>query len=490
MRKLILLGLLFFAGAIMAQEATPEPETTPLPEITAEATEFSDDDDMCPMLVNNALELTNLSCDGTDTNEACYGFTFIDSELRSPTVQFTEPGDVLDVVNIESLQLSPMDVELGQWGLMVMAVEANVQGNPSLDNDDVQIVLFGDTQLRDASEFVQITATSAVNLRLQPNTTAQIIDSLEAGETVIANSRLDDDSWFRVRINTDEGSSIAWVASQFVEAATDISVLPTLTTEEAENTPEDIAAQYGPMQAFYFSSAEDDAPCAEAPNSGMLIQTPEGVASVTLWLDEVVIQLDGTGVISAQADGDLTVNVIDGAAQVEANGDTRTVVAGQATDIELDNELSPISVPSDPRAINSEDVQAVPVGLLDNNVQVPTVTDIDSNLPIAGEWQFSLNQPPPYVCSDGTEIPVESLGQNAIIRVDPQADALIYSGLQFNQSTEGVYNASYTDSSSNLIQDTLQVVSTDRIVGDRVVDFLSPICTLNLSFTLQLVTPQ
>ena len=30
------------------------------------------------------------------------------------------------------------------------------------------------------------------------------------------------------------------------------------------------------MQAFYFRSGIGDAPCAEAPNSGILIQTPEG----------------------------------------------------------------------------------------------------------------------------------------------------------------------------------------------------------------------
>lgn len=308
LRKLITLALmLIFTTMALAQDATPEAEMTPDAELTSEAeltpeaTEVSTDD-MCPILVANAIDFTQRSCSATNTNEACYGYTFIDAAFRSLDANFIQPGDIENVIDIQSLRLSPLDVESGEWGVVVMAIEPNTNASEEgiLPGDDVQIILYGDTTLSDASQFIEVTALSGVNIREFPRTTASIIGSLEVDEILIANGRLPDNSWFRVRITIDSRPSIAWISADFLEPGFDANTLPEITAEQAEQEPDDIAAQYGPMQAFIFESGEDDAPCSEAPNSGMLIQTPDGVASVTIWLDEVVIQLDGTGVISAQ----------------------------------------------------------------------------------------------------------------------------------------------------------------------------------------------
>lgn len=501
MRYSLLFALLFLGSGLMAiaQQDDPDPSPTATAASTqpAESTAAATDDPQrCPALVNNAMTLTEINCTDTRTNEACYGFIFIDSELRSEQVRFVEPGDILNISTIESLQLSPMDTESGQWGLMVMDVEANVPGNSTPITDDVQIVLFGDTRLQDASQFVQVTALETLNLRQQPSTDAPILGQVLRTESIIANARLDNGDWLRVRVSENGDSYVAWLAAEFVEVASDVQNLPALTLAEANNPPDDLAVQFGPMQAFYFSSEQDDAPCAEAPNSGMLIQTPEGVASVTLWLDEVVIEFSGTGVISAQANDDLTVNVLDGSAQVNANGDERTAIAGQAIDVPLDENLSPLDVPGAPRAIDQDDVQAVPTNLLDDplggdGVGAPaSVAESagNSSVPIGGEWAVYLNQEPPFICDDGQEVTYLSTNQSALIIA--QSDAIVFSGLQYNLVNTGVYRATYSDASSNLIQDTLQVVATDRMFLERTIDFLTPICTLNLSYTLQLNTPQ
>jgi len=44
-----------------------------------------------------------------------------------------------------------------------------------------------------------------------------------------------------------------------------------------------------PMQAFYFNSGIGDAPCAEAPDSGILVQTPEGEAQIEFSVNNVQI---------------------------------------------------------------------------------------------------------------------------------------------------------------------------------------------------------
>lgn len=489
LRRLIALMLiLIFTTMVIAQESTPEAEVTPEAEMTPEATEASSEDDQCPILVANAIDFTQRSCSATNTNEACYGYTYIDAAFRSLNVNFIEPGDIEDVIDIQSLRLSPLDVTSGEWGVVVMAIEPNIttSEDETLPEDDVQIILYGDTTLSDASQFIEVTALSGVNIREFPRTTANIIGSLESGDVLIANGRLSDNSWFRVRITGNEDVSIGWIASDFLEPGFDADTLPEISIEQAEQATDDIATQYGPMQAFIFETGEEDAPCSEAPNSGMLIQTPDGVASVTLWLDEVVIQLDGTGIISAQADGNLTVGIIEGTAEIEANGETSTAVAGQAVDVPLDVNLSPSDAPGAPRALDEDEVQALPVELLNDTVTVPSAGEA----PILGtasggfQWRFSITTQPPYTCSDGTEVTFQSAGVGASISAE--ADAIVISNVRYAEVSNGVYSATYSDSNGNLFQDTIQLISSDRLAGDRIIDFSNPICTLTISFTFQL----
>ena len=57
--------------------------------------------------------------------------------------------------------------------------------------------------------------------------------------------------------------------------------------------PENSAAS--PMQAFYLTTGIGDAACAEAPESGMLVQTPEGVGEVAFSMNGVDVSLGSTG---------------------------------------------------------------------------------------------------------------------------------------------------------------------------------------------------
>ncbi|MEL6309656.1 MAG: hypothetical protein AAFQ52_16060, partial [Chloroflexota bacterium] len=470
--RVLLLVLLLVGSVVLAQEATStpdSPEDASSAEVTPEATASIDDEASCPALVTRALDLTESSCDGTFTNEACYGYTFIDASLRDQDASFVQPGDITDVLDIQTVQLSAMDVAADQWGLMVMSVDANTGEQTVITTEDVQIVLFGDTTLQDASAFVELSVDEDIVIYEEPAEDAFLVAEVQAGETLIASSRLDDNAWLRVRIIEETSVRIGWVQADSVTPVSDIEVLPILTAEEAAEPPTDLAAQYGPMQAFIFESGELDAPCAEAPNSGMLIQTPEGVASVTIWLDEVVVQLDGTGVISAQADGDLTVGVIEGTATVAANGEESTAVAGEAIDVPLDENLAASGVPSDPRDIADDEVQALPVTVLDDPVALPgTATPAGAPFPSGDAWVFGYTTEAPFICSDGSEVDSVSAGINAVITV--QSDSITLSGLRFNQSTAGVYSASYADSVGNFITDTLQVVNSTTIVGERTID--------------------
>ena len=498
--SLLLIGILI-PLSLLAQD-DPTPEATP--EATAEATLDSEATaeaaENCPAIVTSAIDLTQSGCQGTGTNQVCYGHLVLDAQARGgiQNFNFDLPGDIVDVIDVESLRLSALDVATGQWGVVLMEVGANTTASPSPDSadqnedtdteeppeDDVQLLLFGDVELQDATVFLEVSAEEGgVNIRRRPSTSEEVIDSLEPGESITVNGRLDDSSWLRVRV-VDEESGIGWIFADAVTTEGDIETLQPFTLEQAyENIPDELAF-YGPMQAFYLQTGRDDAPCAEAPNSGILIQTPEGVASVSIWLDEVVVNLTDTAFIQASPDGNLSVNVLEGSATVEAMGDSRTAVAGQRIDVELDENLSPTGTPNDPVAIQDDDLQSLPTQLLDDEVDLPDPLSLASGVPAAGQWSFSWGVAS-LTCPDGTEVPFQSTGASSNLVV--QSDGIQWSNLSYNRTADGIYQTTYTDGDGNLHQDTLQVIATDLIEGEKILDLVSPVCTLNVPFQLRLV---
>jgi hypothetical protein len=439
--------------------------------------------DECPLIVQTALDLTRAGCEGTRLNQACYGHLVLDAQPRSGLEEFDfeSPGDIVDVVMVQSLRLSAMDLDSGQWGVMLMEVEASTR---EIVNEDVQLLLFGDVELSDASRFVMVRADETVNIRSAPSMSSIVVGRLDAGETIVTNSRLDDGSWLRVRL-PDEASALGWIAAEFLTPLGDVDVLPALTLDEARAEVEDVRAQYGPMQAFFFRSGSNDALCPEAPDSGMLIQTPEGVGEVSIWMDEIVIQIDATAFVQAEAGGDLAINVLDGSARVTAAGETRTVVAGTQLTVPLNQELEAMGVPSDPRPLDTDAVSSLPVDLLDTAVSIPEPLSVQDGVPLPGQWLFEWGVES-LTCPDGTVFPFESSGQPGII--EPQDESLIWSGQRYNQASQGVYTGSYVDGNGNLHRDTLRVIAGDRMEGEQIVDLVSPVCTLTAPFTLQLVS--
>src|SRR5688572_25585542 len=102
MKRFLIFVILILSASVFAQEATPEitPEVTAefTPEATAavsaEATpESTNDPDQCPLLVQRALDLTQVNCSDTNLNDACYGYILVDAELRDEASPFVEQGD-------------------------------------------------------------------------------------------------------------------------------------------------------------------------------------------------------------------------------------------------------------------------------------------------------------------------------------------------------------------------------------------------------------
>lgn len=435
----------------------------------------------CPQIVQTAFVLTSANCDALERNQACYGHLVLDAEPQAgyPNFSFDEPGDVVNVVEVKSLRLSAMDENTGAWGVAMIKIQADLEQTTP---QDVTFLMFGNVTLDNATELLPVTAISEVNVRSEPSIVSPILETLTAGDVVTASGRLADSSWLRVLV-PGQPDQAGWVFVELVSAETDIENLPIVDPANFAETPS--GPQYGPMQAFYFQTGTDDAGCPEAPNSGLLIQTPEGVAEVTILTNEVDIQLSGTAYLQAQAGGEMAVNVVEGSAQVTSNGTTRTAVAGTSVSVPMSENLAPSDAPSPPEPYDENNMQNLPTSILDRPVTVPPPLEIQPGIPLDGEWQFVWSVED-MTCPDGTVISFEGAGLNSVTIQDSGASLILSIG-EFTRVAEGQYRRIYTDDTGNLHRDMLQVEGPDFISGEAVIEFSELDCTLTAPFSLLLL---
>jgi len=319
----------------------------------------------CPQIVEVALATTNQLCERIGENQACYGHVLVDAlpqeHVQLENFSFSREGDIAELLDLKTIRLSPMDLENGLWGVALMSLRAYMRyASPQL----VTFLLFGDVEIGDRAERtptigVTVATSTPVNVRLGPSPDVGVIGILQPGQTVSAKARLADNSWLRVAL--PESNRIGWTYAANLTTDEDINSLPVVDTW---------APYYGPMQAFYFRSGVDDAACPESPESGLLIQTAEGVAEVTLLVNEVSIQMSATAYLQAVPGGQMTVGVLDGWAVVEAGGRQQPVFAGTQVSIPLGDNLIPTAPPAAPTPYDLAAFQSLPLSLLGGPVTV------------------------------------------------------------------------------------------------------------------------
>lgn len=329
----------------------------------------------CPDLVQSAFVHTETACTDTGRNQACYGHGMIQVESVDE-IQFDAVGDRIAIASIASMQLSPMEVQEDMWGIALLRIQANLPDTTPGQN--VQLILFGDVEIEDrgtTTTEMTATATGGVNVRSRP-TTAQnnVIESLAAGEAVTAVGRLEDTSWIQIRLDTENDTLIGWVSADFLRSEDAFS---TLTVVEPGDP------QYSPMQAFVFRTGIGDAACDEAPDSGILIQTPKGVGEINLLANSVKIDVGSTIFVQSQPDDDMIVSVLEGRSRITALGVSLIAPAGVRVRIPMSPESEPLGSPEYMR-YDAADFANLPLQLLDDDMTVaapsvtPTITGIEN----------------------------------------------------------------------------------------------------------------
>jgi hypothetical protein len=318
----------------------------------------------CPEIVRTAFDTTQQLCDALGRNQVCYGHVQLDAQPypNVATFNFNQEGDLAKITDMRHLRGSPMNLTDGTWGVALMRLQGRLaQATPE---QNVTLVVFGDVDVQNRVTMAThvdlvVSATANVNVRQQPNIATEAVARMTPGQTVTANGRLADNSWLRVEL--PDGSGYGWVYARLVQANGDLGALEAVDPS---------VAAYGPMQAFTFRSTVHDAACAEAPDGGILIQTPEGMAKVTLLINEVDVQVGSTVYFQAQPDGEMTVAVVEGSARVEAWGEAQKAFAGSQISVPVDENLMPSAPPNPPQPYDLARMQVLPLRLLERPITV------------------------------------------------------------------------------------------------------------------------
>jgi hypothetical protein len=340
----------------------------------------------CPAIIQAALDAADEACNQTGRNQACYGNVTLNAQPQADVTEFDfdERGERVDVANVSTLELRPWSEDGQEWGIALMKLQTNIPD--TLPGQNVTFLLFGDVRIENPvatnTEPVtfEVTASGTAYLRGEPDFVAEFTGELPDGESAMVIGRTADSEWILLEL---ADQSTGWTSYNSVRTDGDFSLLNVVGPTAEPPQP--------PMQAFYFQSGIADAPCAGAPDSGILVQTPEGAAQVEFTVNEVNIRLGSTIYLQAQPAGDMTISIVEGQARVEAQGVAVVAPAGTLVRIPLDNNRQ-ASGPPLPEPYG--DLSNLPVRILDRAITVATPLTADQITRLAAPPAETTDEPP------------------------------------------------------------------------------------------------
>ncbi|QPC83665.1 SH3 domain-containing protein [Phototrophicus methaneseepsis] len=341
----------------------------------------------CMALVEQAYSVTQDACEATGRDEACYGNIRLDATPDS--LNFEQTGDLVNVADIESLRLSSMNIDNEEWGVSLLRLRANLPEEDTTQN--VELLLFGNVEISQdvdsidtAAETappvtIDITAGNNINVRSTASTSGAVIGVVDGGATVTANARNEAGDWVRINIAEEDATpEYGWVFVSLFTVDGDVNTLSVAAPEDTVIEEQTSDPVYGPMQAFLFTSGGEDRPCDEAPDSGLMIQTPDGAGAIDFLVNEVAISLGSTAYLQAVPSDVMTVSLVEGSAVVSVGNDSVMVTAGTQAIIPLDASGIAAGAPT-VQAYADASVDALPLQLLEIGQLEPSIRIVRTN---------------------------------------------------------------------------------------------------------------
>lgn len=384
-----------------------QPDAAPTPLGGAPPTAAS-----CPTLVQESWAATQQVCSGVQNGQACLGSGTVSAvpRLDVENFAFELAGQTATYNQLGQLTLRTANTENNLWTVVSARPQFTTTGGAS---GAAMMLAFGDVVITDTGEAFDpsfrtgtVVATSGMNVRRAPDETGVVVWQLSNREEIIVTGRTADKNWVRMEIPSFFGG-IGWVYAPYLEIPGGLDSLPVVTTQSA--APQFDAPDFGPMQAFKFSSTRANPTCFGVPNSGLLVQSPSGTPDrVRMRANTVEIQLNGSAFLMAQPNQSMSINVIEGDARVISGGFNEVVAAGGSVVIPLNGDLEASGAPT-VEAYRRGDLQNLPVTLLSRpfNVAAPNDNAIVTGQPAATTQQQTTPQQP-------------AAGQNTTNQAPPQ----------------------------------------------------------------------
>lgn len=386
----LLLGLAAFsvAAQVPAQPTLPPPDPAqpalfqpapPDPAAPAVDPVGAAPNPACPAQVSAAFSAARIICENLQEGQVCLGNGIVEATARVEGAALTQPADRRSLTDFASLRLRTLDTDNGLLTVLMARPRLLTTNNQLFP---VQMIAFGDVTLTDDADVVQevpnqrtgrVIADFGLNIRRRPDGGADLLWQLRPGETVTVTGRLADRSWARVIIPNGFGTP-GWVYAPYLDIAGGIETVPIVDVNAPAPTPiPQQRPEFTNMQAFVVSTQDVDPTCADAPNSGLLLQSPDGLASrLRTRINGVLIEFSGTLLIRSQPNGNFSAIILEGEARFIANDFRSETIAGQEVIVSVDGQSRAISAPV-PNPYDARLIRNVPANLLGRLVALPSV---------------------------------------------------------------------------------------------------------------------
>jgi hypothetical protein len=371
--------------------------------------------EVCPTIVNTALDAVDNLCSGIGRNQVCYGNSRITVTQYTPNDQFSQVGDIDALDNMKELTLSPMNESDNEWGVAWVKMQANLPN--SVPGQAVNMLLFGGVSIQSTvAEYPSVSAQTTGNARIrrEPNTTGNnIITVIPSNTTITLVGRNASNDWF-VTTSADE---VGWVSSQVLSISGDTS---TLTLIEGE-----LPVFQTPMQAFVLSSGVGGSPCAETPPNGILIQTPQGAGEIQLTINGIEVSLGSTAFVQAQAGEILQMSVLEGFGRLRVDNIEVVVPAGSFSTVPLGADGLANDAPSPAQPYDPANLPFLPVTTLATPITIAppiaqeTLAQLQFRSQAGGTWTVTRTG------GDGSGCP----NRDGLVDLDNGGGMLIYSSV-------------------------------------------------------------
>jgi uncharacterized protein YraI len=303
--------------------------------------------DACPALAEAAIATALTACDSVEQGQICFAHPTLQT---TPDLNLSEPGDAASISDLEALQPAPLTED--GWGLARIRLLAG--------DTPVLMVPFGAVRLTAGTvqvigDTLTVTANNGLNVRSGPSTNDPVSSGLAANQTVVADGRLEDESW--LHIQEPDG----WVLAELVSTEGTIADLSVIV--------DPTAPLYQPLQAFEIETGVDETDCTGY--SGLLLQSPLEDGAASLIINDHTIKVAGT--IYIQAGDVFDIQALEGLAQVILPERSVAMPAGTRLRIEMSGAAGDLLV------YDEVAVAQLPLELLDRSfalAEAPSAADI------------------------------------------------------------------------------------------------------------------